>query len=193
MIEGKRIRLRDLQVTDLEAALFWLHPSQKWHELDGPYYPPTPAEELPKMMLEWEKRIASPKPEPRERLVIADIENNAIMGFVSRYWISKETDWTAIGISIWNPDHWGKGYGYEALGYWCDYLFANEARFVRLDARTWSGNHGMMRLAEKLGFTKEAVFRKARIVNGDYYDGLGYGILREEWQALHPNGFSLTK
>lgn len=36
-----------------------------------------------------------------------------------------------------------------------------------LDLRTWSGNHGMMRLAEKLGFLQEACFRKARIVRGE--------------------------
>src|SRR5687768_9557292 len=101
MIEGKRIRLRDLQFADLEAALYWMHPSQKWHELDGPYYPPAPAEKLPETMGEWAKKIASPKPELRIRLVIADAESNAIMGFVTRYWISEETDWTAIGVSIW--------------------------------------------------------------------------------------------
>ena len=60
---------------------------------------------------------------------------------------------------------------------------------VRLDLRTWSGNTGMMRLAEKLGYKLEAVFRKARIVEGTYYDGLGYGVLREEWRTLYPHGF----
>jgi putative hydrolase of HD superfamily len=39
----------------------------------------------------------------------------------------------------------------------------------------------MMRLAEKLGFIKEAVYRKARIVNNEYYDSISYGILKEEW------------
>lgn len=184
-----RITLRELQFVDLEAVLYWLHPSQKWHELDGPYYPPTPEEELPNLISTWAKEIASPKKPLARRLAITLAETNAIIGLVTRYWISEETNWTAIGVSIWNPEHWGKAYGYEALGLWAEYLFAHEPRFVRLDARTWSGNLGMMRLAEKLGFKQEAVFRKARIVNGVYYDGLGYGILREEWQATYPNGF----
>lgn len=46
----------------------------------------------------------------------------------------------------------------------------------------------MIRLAAKLGFQEEARFRKARIVNGEYYDGLGYGILREEWAGRFPRG-----
>lgn len=46
---------------------------------------------------------------------------------------------------------------------------------------TWSGNLRMMRLAEKLGLKKEAVYRKARIVDHTYYDSVSYGILRDEW------------
>lgn len=46
---------------------------------------------------------------------------------------------------------------------------------------TWSGNLRMMRLAEKLGLKKEAVYRKARIVDRTYYDSVSYGILRDEW------------
>ena len=64
---------------------------------------------------------------------------------------------------------------------WCQYLFTNFTEIVRLDLRTWSGNVGMMKLAEKLGFILEARFRKARIVNGKFYDSIGYGILRTEW------------
>ena len=181
-----RISLRHLQFADLETVLYWLHPSQKWHELDGPYYPPAPEEELPNLIAKWAKDIAEAKQSLPWRLAITLAETNTIIGLVTRYWISEETNWIAIGLSIWNPEYWGKGYGYEALGH----LFAHEPRFVRLDARTWSGNLGMMRLAEKLGFKQEAVFRKARIVKGNYYDGLGYGILREEWQERYPNGFS---
>lgn len=61
---------------------------------------------------------------------------------------------------------------------------------ARLDRRTWSGNPGMQRLAEKPGYQLEARFRKARIVKGAFYDGLGYGVLREEWRARYPRGFA---
>jgi RimJ/RimL family protein N-acetyltransferase len=63
---------------------------------------------------------------------------------------------------------------------------------ARLDLRTWSGNHGMMALARKLGFIEEARFRKARIVDGAYHDGLGYGIRREEWATRYPDGFAAS-
>jgi RimJ/RimL family protein N-acetyltransferase len=190
-ITGQRLNLRDLHFKDLAPAQYWMNPSHEWHKFNGPYYPPTPVDEIPDMMSTWAKHIArNAYPTPRLRLAIID-KSDSIIGTVTRYWISEETNWTAIGIAIWNDEHWGKGYGYEALGLWCDYLFAHEPKFVRLDIRTWSGNHGMIRLAEKLGFQQEAVFRKARIVNDVYYDGLGYGVLREEWQAKYPQGFTL--
>ena len=42
----------------------------------------------------------------------------------------------------------------------------------------------MMKLAEKLGLKKEAIYRKARIVESEYYDSISYGVLKEEWDKL---------
>ena len=52
---------------------------------------------------------------------------------------------------------------------------------------TWSGNPSMMRVAEKLGFQKEAQIRKVRYYNGKYYDSMKYGILRDEWENVCKN------
>ena len=183
IIIGNALDLRDMQFSDLGVIQHWSHPSHEWHKFNGPYYPPAPVEEIPEIISRYAKSIAVDQlPLLRRRLMIVD-KNDECIGIVSRYWISEETNWTAIGISIWNPENWSKGYGYDALGLWCTYLFASEPKFTRLDLRTWSGNYGMMKLAEKLRFKREAIFRKARIVKGQYYDGLGYGILREEWEA----------
>ncbi len=192
-LTGKRLVLRDPKLPDLEAFEYWFQPGHEWQKTYGPYYPSSTPEEVAIILGKWEQAItAQDWPELRQRLVIANARDDTVMGTISRYWISQETNWTAIGIGIYNPEHWGKGYGYEALGLWCQYLFDQEPKFVRLDLRTWSGNIGMMKLAEKLGFTKEAVFRMARIVEGEYYDGLGYGVLRTEWAARFPAGFSAS-
>jgi RimJ/RimL family protein N-acetyltransferase len=188
---GKRLVLRDPKNEDLEALHHWSLPGHEWHKTDGPYYPPTPVEKITEMIKRFEQVIADEDwPPLRSGLVIADAVDDCLLGMVSRYWIGEETNWIAIGISIYDPDNWGKGLGYEALGLWCQYLFDRESKFVRLDLRTWSGNIGMIKLAQKLGFQEEAVFRMARIVDGEYYDGLGYGVLRSEWEARYPDGFS---
>jgi putative hydrolase of HD superfamily len=68
---------------------------------------------------------------------------------------------------------------------WINEIFLQHPDIVRIGLTTWSGNTRMMSLSDKLGLVKEAVFRKARIINNEYYDSVSYGILREEWEALH--------
>ena len=52
---------------------------------------------------------------------------------------------------------------------------------VRLGISTWSGNIGMIKLAKKVGMKKEAEYRNARIIKGQYFDAVSYGILKTEW------------
>lgn len=189
VLEGKQIVLRDWMLDDLDAYAHWLAPGHEWQRLDAPYYQSTSADEIPQIIENSRARIAAAEWQtPRARLVIAQADR--LIGIVSRYWISEETNWCAVGIVIYDPALWGRGIGYEALGLWTDNLFREMPSFVRLDLRTWSGNIGMMRLALKLGYQEEARFRMARIVEGEYYDGLGYGVLRDEWEQRYPDGFA---
>lgn len=190
-IEGLRIVLRDVALGDLDGLAFWLQSEQRWRDLDGPYYAgPTP-EDIERMIARRRAQILDRDfPTPRDDLVIADRGTGILLGHVTFYWQSEETAWLSVGVGLYDPDRWGKGLGYEALGLWGDYLFEAMPQLVRLDLRTWSGNAGMMRLAEKVGFVEEARFRNARIVNGEYFDGMGYGVLREEWHERYPDGFA---
>jgi len=190
-INGRRIILRDWQISDLDPYAHWLQPGHRWQQFDGPYYASPTPDEIPEIIERLRTRIEDAAWEtPRPMLVIAYAADGAFMGRVSWYWQSRETDWLSVGLALYDPNCWNKGLGYEALGLWSDYLFRAQPDIVRLDLRTWSGNYGMMRLAEKLGYVEEARFRMARIVNGRYFDGLGYGVLREEWEALYPDGFA---
>ena len=190
-IQGLRYSLRDWELGDVDLYAHWLQPHHDWHQLDGPYYAKLSAEKIPEFAAKLRTRIETQNfSTPRTRLVIADRANNALVGTVSWYWESKETNWLSVGIVIYDPAHWRKGIGYEALGLWSDYLFATMPDIMRLDLRTWSGNTGMMKLAEKLGYQEEARFRMARVVDGEFYDGMGYGVLKSEWLAAYPNGFA---
>jgi RimJ/RimL family protein N-acetyltransferase len=190
-LAGKQIVVRDWVLEDLPVLRDWLHPGHEWQKLDGPYYPQPSAEDTERLVERVAERIKSGDwADPRMVLAIADASTNELLGRVSWYWQSVETRWLSAGLVIFSPSNWGRGLGYEALGLWSEYLLAAMPELVRLDLRTWSGNRGMMRLAEKLGYQQEATFRRARIVAGEYYDGLGYGILREEWGARFPSGFS---
>lgn len=183
-IEGTRVLLRDFEIDDVAAYAHWNMPGHHWQEFDGPYYARPSADDVNDMAGKLRAAIESGVwPDPRMRLAIAHPQSNELMGVVTSYWESEETNWLSIGIVIFDERNWGGGIGTESLKLWVDYLFRARPEIVRLDARTWSGNTGMMALAKKLGFIEEACFRKARIVNGEYYDGLAYGVLRDEWES----------
>ena len=190
-LSGKNILIRDWQLSDLERYAHWQQPGHKWQDFDGPYFARPGAEKIPGMIQQLRERIEAKRWDAvRRTLVIARKSDDVLIGRVNWYWQSQETNWISIGVAVYDPANWRQGVGYEALGLLCEYLWAALPTIVRLGLATWSGNVRMMRLAEKLGFLEEARFRKARIVNGRYYDSMGYGILREEWEALYPNGFA---
>ena len=182
-LTGRRICLRDWRLDDLPAFAYWLQPGHAWKQLDAPYYPGPEINEIPDYV-ERKRRVIDHAilPTPRDNVVIARADTDELIGALSAYWESIETLWLTLGIVVYDPTWWGHGLGAEALGMWTDYQFGERPEIVRLDLRTWSGNYGMIRVAQKLGFHQEACFRKARIVDGAYYDSLAFGILREEWE-----------
>jgi len=190
-LQGNRIHLRDWVVEDLLVYRKWLIGNHQWKKFDAPYYKKLNEEEIEKHLIKKQEWIEEGDfPNPRKKLVIALKDNNTFLGVLGWYWESKETFWLSTGLVIHDDTYWSKGIGYEAFGLWCQYLLDNMPELARLDLRSWSGNFGMMKLAEKLGFQLEATFRNARIVDGEYFDGVGYGILKEEWQNRYPDGFA---
>ncbi|MBF4692379.1 GNAT family N-acetyltransferase [Fusibacter ferrireducens] len=176
------IILRDLKVEDLEAYFKLNHPDRAFHKFNGPYFKKDTLEGLENYIALLRSKFESGEQNPLDqKKIIADAQTDEIIGTVNWYWKSEETNWMEIGIVIFNEDYWGKGIGKKALSLWIDNVFADHPELVRLGLTTWSGNHRMMKLAEHLGFKKEAVYRKARIVEQEYYDSISYGILKEEW------------
>ncbi len=185
MSKKMNIVIRELEINDLDDYLYWNHPTREFHKFNGPYYEKSSeeelkqfVEELKELLLKGEKNVL------KNKKIIANGETGEIIGQVNWYWKSQETFWMEVGIVIFNENYWGNGIGYTALKMWIDEIFGENPKLIRLGLSTWSGNLRMMHLAEKIGLKKEAVYRKARIVDNEYYDAVSYGILKEEWQAI---------
>jgi len=182
MTESPNIILRELKSKDLQDYLYWNHPSREFHKFNGPYYKKLSESELQEYIENIKERLLQgEKNVLKNKKIIANKETDEIIGQVNWYWKSAETLWMEIGIVIFNENYWGNNIGSKALSMWIDEIFSVNPKLVRLGLSTWSGNKRMMKLAEKLGFKKEAVYRKARIVNKQYYDSISYGILKDEW------------
>lgn len=84
-------------------------------------------------------------------------------------------------IAIWLDEAYqGEGYGKEAA------TLAIETIFTTYDvpsigAGVYEFNQASQALLEALGFEREGRQRKYKFHDGQYYDNLKYGILREEW------------
>ena len=176
-----QIKLRALNLEDLEAYEYWKQPHHAYHSLNGPYFEKSSSEQIKAEMQRLKARLLNKPSNTLPRKKIITNAQGALIGEVSWYWKSQETDWLEIGIVIFDEQYWGQGIGKRALTLWINEIFAAKPTLVRLGLTTWSGNIGMMRLSEKLGMKLEAQYRKARIVNGEYYDSVSYGLLQEEW------------
>lgn len=79
--------------------------------------------------------------------------------------------------------HREKGYGLIGLRLVTEYVFGLSEHKIRLEGHTRQDNVAMRRTFERVGFVKEAHFRKAWYVPKEkkYYDAITYGITREDF------------
>ncbi|MFP7254509.1 GNAT family protein [Terribacillus goriensis] len=180
MFEWRNDRVIDLKIRppkEEDGPVLWkLKYGEKepdWKKWDAPYFPlvHVPREE-------FLASYRSDEESPDQWVIETD---GAIIGTVSYYWEHEPSRWLEMGITIYDPAYWNGGYGTEALRQWISHLF-KAMPIVRVGYTTWSGNKRMVRLGEKLGMTMEARMRKCRYYNGEYYDSIRMGLLREEWE-----------
>jgi len=181
------IKLRRILEKDLLSYRRLNHPSRLFHEYNGPYFERESLDDLDKRICQMRLDFKSGKDVKKQAMMIVDSCDDDLIGEVSYYWKSKETNWMEIGVVIFNEAYWGQAIGYHALCLWINQVFEDFPSLVRLGLTTWSGNERMMKLAEKLGMIQEACYRQARIYQGKYYDSVSYGILKEEWRDKHDN------
>ncbi|PHK49022.1 GNAT family N-acetyltransferase [Staphylococcus edaphicus] len=114
------------------------------------------------------------------RYIYSNVESTLAIMVEGQFVGTVGTYWLEIGIVIYDSAYWESGIGTEVFKLWIDYLFENH--FVhRLGISTWSGNERMIKLAAKAGMKEEARIRQARIVEGQFYDAIKMGILKNEW------------
>ena len=102
------------------------------------------------------------------------------LGYFGINWISYHDRTANLGASIGEPEYWGGGYGTDALLLIIDYAF-NVLDMRKVWLGTMSLNTRVLRQMEKIGFVLEARRREGVAADGQRYDELIYGMLREEW------------
>ena len=108
------------------------------------------------------------------------IKDGTPIGFFSLNWVVPFSRLAMLGARIGEPEYWGGGYGTDALTLLVDYAF-DWLDMHKLWLGTTSYNARVQRQMEKVGFALEARARAEAYIDGAWYGGLLYGLLREEW------------
>ncbi len=173
MLKNSTIKLRTAHLEDKEPLFNLLTSDEEWTKFNGPYFSySTPTLEA------FEKDLFKRLQEGREALVIDYL--NKPVGSVTYYWEDERTRWLEVGICIYAHSQWGKGLGQQALQLWVTHLFQTHD-IERVGLTTWSGNPRMIACAQAIGMQIEGRIRKVRYFQGEYYDSVKLGVLREEW------------
>jgi RimJ/RimL family protein N-acetyltransferase len=112
------------------------------------------------------------------------------------WWL--ERDGRVVGLlrvddlgSAWDPSwdlriaegHRGAGLGTAAVRWLAGEVFGGWPGVRRIEAQTRRDNLAMRAVLRRCGYVKEAVYRRAwPDPDGTYHDGIGYALLREDWE-----------
>ncbi len=186
LASGTRVLLRDRLAADAESYARW-QAAGEWREFDAPWEegpPARTAEQREHLRGRFQRLCAEPLPDPRMTAIIA-LPDGRPVGWVNRHDLERFPDTCKLGIDICEDECLNRGLGTEALALWIGYLFATPAlRRVGLD--TWSFNPRMIRVAQKLGFSREGADREMVCWRGEWLDRIHFGLLRREWEAQPP-------
>ncbi|MGB5846211.1 MAG: GNAT family protein [Anaerolineales bacterium] len=86
-----------------------------------------------------------------------------------------------VGIGLGEREYWGKGYGKDAMQILQRYAF-DELNLHRLSLTVFDYNQRAIRSYEKAGFIVEGRSRQYLNREGQRFDMIFMGILREEWE-----------
>lgn len=111
---------------------------------------------------------------PRFSIVL----NSNVIGGMGLY-IQRGDKRAELGYSLARK-HWGKGYATEAARSVISWGFG-DLDLDKIYAHADAGNQRSWRVMEKLGMTREGIFRSHSLVRGERRDDVQYGILKEEW------------
>ncbi len=114
--------------------------------------------------------------------VFAVVYDGRVVGLISLSVDPEDEDRKAeLGYDI-ARDMWGQGLAPEAASAVCDWGF-HEYRLAKVYALVDARHRRSLRVMQKLGMTREAIYRSDEVEQGERVDGVCYSVLRSEWSG----------
>ncbi len=170
---GPRLYLRPLELEDAPALADWFNNPEVTRFLQRSHPMSLLAEQ------DW-IRLRQAGNESEVTLGMALRADDLFIGCLGLHRLDNRSRQSCLGITIGSREHWGQGYGSEALG-----LLVRHAFETLILNRVWlevfEYNTRGIRAYEKVGFRHEGRLRQATFREGRYWDVLVMGLLRAEW------------
>ena len=175
LFRGELVRLRAFDKMDGAAIASWTENAEYMRLVDTDAARPWTAEQATGFYV-------AEKPDPHSyTFALCTLADDRLIGFVSLHSIEWNNAAAVLSIGIGDPGDWGKGYGSDALRVILRYAFC-ELNLHRVGLDVISSNARAIRAYEKVGFRQEGRVREAVHRDGQRYDRVFMGILRDEWQ-----------
>jgi len=195
LFAGRLIHLGAIQYEkDAEIEARWTHDPEYLRLLDESPVRPRSVSQVKKQYEEIEKEAnehhnmfyytirARPGNLPEASIPdsSADPNGDRLIGFVKIYWIewTHGNGWVKIGIG--DPGDRGHGFGTEAFKMVMRYAFT-ELNLTSLSVSIPGDNPIALHVFKKAGFIEEVRRREAIQRDGEWYDLIHLGILKDEW------------
>jgi RimJ/RimL family protein N-acetyltransferase len=178
-MEGKLVRLRAYEKSDLDAVMKWVNDEEVTDLLGGEMlvYPVSSLAEAKFI------EAAADSSDKQKTFVIETLADPRYIGSVSFNVINWLNRSAGLGIVIGDKSLWGKGYGTDAMRVMLRLGF-DKMNLHRLWLQVHDYNPRAIASYEKCGFKREGVLRADHFARGKYHDTIVMGILESEYRAL---------
>ncbi len=179
MLQGELVRLTAEDPKALaEACVLWNRDTEYQRLLDATAAHQTSARKI----TEWIEKDQEKDPPSEFLFGIRTLDKDTLVGFIDLEGSMFAHGDAFVGIGLGDREYWGKGYGTDAMKVILRYAF-RELNLRRVSLNTFEYNPRAIRSYEKAGFVHEGRARDFLHREGQRWDLLFMGILREEWLA----------
>lgn len=169
---GENLTLRAIQPEDI--VIFDSLDDEILRNMDSLYFPRSANN-----MREW---VEEHLEKDEFRFIAVDRDNN-IVGMIETFDCDRKNGTFGYYLAVFEP-YRGKGFAKEMILMVLHFFFL-ELAYQKVNTTVYSFNYPSIRLHEKLGFIKEGQLRKIIFTKGAYYDGICFGMTREEFERNH--------
>jgi RimJ/RimL family protein N-acetyltransferase len=182
VISGRTVCLRGLEREDFKLMHRWLNDGEvmQWARSQ-----PDNAASMEAVEKEFELDLKGENPH-RRTFIVTQVGSDRPIGWASMRWWRPFSTTADIGLVIAEKGLRGKGIGTEATMLLVKEAF-DQLHMHKVELWTRADNKAAQEVAKKCGFRLEGRDRETVYFDGEFHDGLAFGVLEREFRKAFAN------